>query len=329
MEKIFILGSNSFSGSYFIDYLLKKKKKIVGISRSKEKNKIFLTYKNSKLIKNFKFYRLNINNDLSKILNLIKKFKPDYIFNFAAQGMVEESWLYPYDWYLTNTLTQIKFLEEIKFLKFIKKYIQFSTPEVYGNCKNKIRENNFFNPSTPYANSRACADIHLLNLYKNYNFPAIITRTANVYGESQDIYRIVPKTIFSLIFNKKIYLDGEGKSVRSFIHIQDVCDALFKIMKKGIIGDTYHISTNKFISIQNLCNKICYKIKGNPKNIVLQKKDRMGKDQCYKLSSDKIRSKLYWKENISLEDGLEKTVFWFMNNLKKIAEKDLTYNHKK
>ena len=243
--------------------------------------------------------------------------------------MVEESWYNPYDWYLTNTLNQIKFLEEIKFMGFIKKYIHFSTPEVYGNFSNNLRENNYFNPSTPYANSRACADIHLINLQKNYKFPAIITRTANVYGESQDIYRIIPKTICSLILGKKVFLDGRGKSIRSFIYMLDVCDALYKIMKKGITGNTYHISTNKFISIKSLCEKIAKKIKVNTKNLVLVDKDRMSKDHTYKLSSVKIRSNLNWTDKISLDDGLSRTISWCMNNLSKISEKDFTHRHRK
>ncbi len=329
MERIFILGSNSFSGSFFINYLLNKKKKIIGISRSKEKKNFFLSYKQNKYLKNFKFYSLDLNKDLRNIIFLIRKFKPKYIFNFAAQGMVEESWNNPQDWYLTNTMSQIKLLEEIRSFKFIKKYINFSTPEVYGNFSKNLVENNIFNPSTPYANSRVCTDIHLLNLQKNFNFPAIITRTANVFGETQDIYRIIPKTICSLLLNKKIYLDGEGKSIRSFIYMKDVCDALFQIMNKGVIGETYHISTNNFVSIKSLCNKIAKKIHKNKKNIILIKKDRVGKDQSYKLSSKKIRSKFKWKDKVSLDNGLDRTIAWCLDNLKKISKKEFSYKHKK
>ncbi len=329
MEKIFVLGSNSFSGSYFINFLLKRKKKIIGISRSKEKKRYFLSYIDSKNRKNFRFYKLDLNNNLNQILNLIKKFKPKYIFNFIAQGMVEESWYNPQDWYLTNTLNQIKFLEKIRKFKFIKKYINFSTPEVYGTFSKSLVENNFFKPSTPYANSRACTDLHLLNMQKYFDFPAIITRTSNVYGETQDIYRIIPKTICSLILNKKIYLDGKGKSVRSFIHMEDVSEALLKIMKKGSIGETYHISTNSFISIESLCKKIASKLKLGHKNILLVKKDRIGKDLFYKLNSKKIRSKLKWKDRIPLDKGLDRTINWCFQNLKRISNKDFYYSHKK
>ena len=182
MEKIFVLGSNSFSGSYFINFLLKRKKKIIGVSRSKEKKRYLLSYINSENRSNFTFYKLDLNNNLNQILDLIKKFKPKYVFNFIAQGMVEESWHNPQDWYLTNTLNQIKFLEKIRRFKFIKRYINFSTPEVYGNFSKSLEENNLFKPSTPYANSRACADLHLLNMHKQFDLPAIITRTTNVYG---------------------------------------------------------------------------------------------------------------------------------------------------
>ena len=111
--------------------------------------------------------------------------------------------------------------------------------------------------------------------------------------------------------------------------MKDVCDALFQIMNKGVIGETYHISTNNFVSIKSLCNKIAKKIHKNKKNIILIKKDRVGKDQSYKLSSKKIRSKFKWKDKVSLDNGLDRTIAWCLDNLKKISKKEFSYKHKK
>ena len=140
MKKIIlVIGSNSLSGSHFVNLLLKKNFKVIGISRSKEPIKCYLPYKDNEKFYNFKFYRKDLNKNLTEIIKIISKNKIKYIVNFASQGMVAESWENPKDWYLTNTLSQINFFQELK-KKNIKKYLHISTPEVYGSSKKKIYE---------------------------------------------------------------------------------------------------------------------------------------------------------------------------------------------
>ena len=147
---ILILGSNSFAGSNFCDHLLNKKIKVIGVSRSKEINKIFLKYKSNKYYKkNFSFHKVDLNKNLNKLIKLIKIKKIKYIVNFASQGMVAESWNKPWDWYNTNVVSFSKLTNQLKDLKLIK-FLNFSTPEVYGNTVSRIKENIIFNPSTPY-----------------------------------------------------------------------------------------------------------------------------------------------------------------------------------
>ena len=183
MNKILIIGSNSFGGSDFADFLLSKKFKVFGISRKYEIDKEHLRYKNNKYIKNFKFYKINLNirKDIKKLIQIIKKEKISYIINFAAQGMVAESWINPEDWYLTNVVSNSILIKELSKLK-IKKYINFSTPEVYGNTPSLKRESNIFTPTTPYAISRSAQDLNLIAYFKTYNFPVVFTRAANIYG---------------------------------------------------------------------------------------------------------------------------------------------------
>ena len=143
---ILIIGSNSFAGSNFCDYLLGKKFNVIGVSRSKEINQIFLKYKNNNHYKkNFSFYKIDINKDkdILKLIKIIKIKKIKYIINFASQGMVAESWLKPWDWYNTNVVSFSKLINKLKNLK-ITKFLNFSTPEVYGSTEKEIKENNFF-----------------------------------------------------------------------------------------------------------------------------------------------------------------------------------------
>jgi dTDP-glucose 4,6-dehydratase len=323
-----ILGSSSFSGSNFVDYLLSKNKKVIGVGRSSKINNLFLAYNKNKNIKNFKYFKIDINKDELKFLKLIKKHKFKYVVNFIAQGMVAESWVHPLDWYNTNVLSQIKIIEMIRKNLKLKKYIHFTTPEVYGSIKNWFKETNVFNPSTPYAVSRSCTDSHLLAINKNFKFPCILTRASNVYGKYQQLYRIVPRSILFPLLNKKITIDGIGDTKRSFIHIKDVCDALYLILNKGKIGETYHISTNKIISIKNLVFKIIKKIKLNPIKFIEFSKEREGKDKFYVLSSEKIR-KLGWTEKVNLNDGLDETILWVLKNFTILKKQHLYYRHKK
>jgi dTDP-glucose 4,6-dehydratase len=327
--KVLVLGSNSFSGANFVNYALNSDCSVLGISRSQQPNDVFLPYADNSFSKDyFKFYQLNINSDLNKIISLINQEKPEYIFNFAAQSMVAESWDTPEHWMMTNVVSTTNLLNSLKDCKFIKKYVHISTPEVYGSCSGYTTENIFYNPSTPYAVSRASADMILKIFVDNYHFPAVITRAANVYGAGQQLYRIIPRTIMHIIQGKKIDLHGGGKSERSFIHINDVADATMKVALKGVIGESYHISTKSTISIKALVNLICEKMNVEFGDYVRIVEDRLGKDEAYLLDSRKIRSTLFWNDSISLQYGIDEMIFWVKNNIETLERQPNTYVHK-
>ena len=324
----FILGSNSFTGSHFVKYLIKKKHKVICTSRSKEPKQHFLAYEKNNAYSTF--YQLDINKNLKKIINLIKKKKPNYIINFASQSMVGQSWNYPIDWYNTNIISSVKLIEGIKKIGFIKKFVHISTPEVYGNTKYNLIENFDFNPTTPYAISRACFDNHLLSMFKYFNFPVVFTRASNVYGPCQKLYRIIPASIISASSNIKLKLDGGGNSKRNFIYVDDVVNATYKIALKGKKGESYHISSKEIISIKNLVKKV-FKISKSKKynKNVHNTSERVGKDRIYFLNSNKLRKELKWRSKVNLDDGIKKTLIWFNQNKKKIIKSKKLYIHKK
>ena len=328
-KKFLVLGSNSFSGSNFINFLLNKNCKVVGVSRSPEFKKIYLPYKNSYSLKTFKFYKIDINTELVKLKSLVNKFKPDYVVNYIAQGMVAQSWLFPEDWYNTNVVAQVRLYRELSRFKFIKKFIHVTTPEVYGSTKDQIKENFNFNPSTPYAISRAATDLHLMKYFENFKLPIIFTRTSNVYGPHQQLYRIIPKTLLFSKLKKKINLHGGGKSKRAFIFVDDASAATYLISLRGKIGNTYHISTNKIISIKHLVKKISKITRKKFTNLVNISKERIGKDNYYILNSTKISRELNWKPKIDIETGLKKTQDWIDNNFAILKKEKTNYIHKK
>lgn len=295
--KIAIFGSNSFSGSNAVSFFSKRGFDVYSFSK---------TRKNI----NENFYKFNINNkkDIKKAINIIKQKKIKFIINYISKSLVEESWKKPEDWLITNSLSLPMFYIHLSKIKNIKKIIHFSTPEVYGNTTKKIDETAPFNPSTPYALSRVTADMTANLLFKNFNLPIIITRTSNVYGEGQENFRIIPKTINFLKKNKKIPLHGAGKTKRNFIHIDDVNEALYLLLYRGKNGETYNITGNDFISIKDLVRIISNIQNKNFKKHTKNVKDRKGKDLNYILSNKKIK-KLRWspkkKLNIELKNMIK------------------------
>ena len=209
------------------------------------------------------------------------------------------------------------------------KLIHISTPEVYGNIEKVTFENSSYNPTTPYAASRVTADhfLNLLYLQKKINYSLV--RASNVYGEHQRLYRIIPKTIFSILKQKKINLHGGGISKRNFIHIDDVLKATLKIMTLGKNGEAYHVSGDSMISIKNLVNKICNKMGYKFEKLVNKSKERKGKDKYYFLSSKKIKKELKWSQKISLDSGLDRCIAWITKNKFFFRNSDLKYHHKK
>ena len=329
MSRFLVIGSNSFSGASFIKHLLENEHDVVGVSRSEELNKVYLPYTwDESIIHNFKFEQIDINHDLEKLEILVNEFQPEFIVNFAAQGMVAQSWLTPEDWYQTNVVGQVKLHDYFRKLDCIKRYVHVSTPEAYGSTDGWIKENYHFSPSTPYAVSRAACDLHLLSFFRAYKFPVVFTRAANVYGEGQQLYRIIPRTLIFARLGEKLQLHGGGHSVRSFIHINDVADATLKISLNGCNGDTYHISTNETVSIRELVEKICNMTDIKFNDLVEETDDRLGKDQSYLLDSTKLRDELNWSDAISLEAGIKKTLTWVDDNLSCLKSLPMDYKHK-
>lgn len=328
--KIAVIGSNSFSGSSFINYCLNKNVNTIGISRSSEKNLYLLKYKLNTNIKKFKFYKLDLNKNLQKIVKILKKNKITHVVDFSGQGMVNESWNYPHQWFQTNVTSKISLIEEIKKKLKIKKYIKISTPEVYGSHKKKIKETFAHNPSTPYALSHSTFDKFLKLQYNTFKFPYLILRFSNFYGEHQPIYRIIPKTIYSILTSKKLKVHGQGKSKRSFIYIDDFCAAIYNsCIKKKLVGETINFSSKEIISIKDLIKKICLIMNYDYNKLIKNVPDRIGKDQKYLMSSKKAKLKVNWTNKISLKNGLIKTIKWYKLNRFKLKKMDLNYIHKK
>ncbi|HEV2726983.1 MAG TPA: GDP-mannose 4,6-dehydratase, partial [Solirubrobacterales bacterium] len=207
MAKYCVIGSNSFSGQDFVDLLLDEpSREVIGISRSAEAPDHMLRYKQRADLSRFRFHRFDMNRDAEALLAFLDRERPDYIVNFAAQSEVAPSWEHPEHWFETNTVGLAKLVNHLRRQDWLKRYLHISSPEAYGSCVGTVTEETPDDPSTPYAASKAAADM-LIGVYqKQYGFPAMYIRATNVYGARQQLFKIIPRTAIFLKRGRRIQL---------------------------------------------------------------------------------------------------------------------------
>ena len=321
MKKIIVTGGLGFIGSNLIALLLKKKFKVINIDKVSYSSNFYNTkeYNNNK---NYKFIKCSLSNQ-KKLLNIFKKYKPNCIFNLAAETHVDRSIDGPKNFIDSNIYGVFSLLEVCKkFLKIKKnfKLIHISTDEVYGDIpKGKSKETDKYKPSSPYAASKASSDHLVFSYIRTFNIPAIITNCSNNYGPKQHPEKLIPKIIYNIFHNKVLPIYGEGLNIREWIYVEDHCDALLKIFQKGKLGNFYNIGSNINLKNKNLVKKILKVAKLKVrigKNVKIKfVKDRPGHDVRYSLNSSKINKNINWKSKTSLNEGLKKTISWYLNNI--------------
>ncbi len=316
MNTIIVTGGLGFIGSNLIKLLNRKNYYIINIDKINYSS----NFQNIPVnIQNYKFYKEDINNR-SAIRNIINKYNPKIIYNLAAETHVDRSIDDPKNFINSNILGIYNLLEVIRNLKKKLKFIQVSTDEVYGDIKNKrsSKELDAYNPSSPYAASKASGDLLIKSYIRTYKISAIITNCCNNYGPNQYPEKLIPTIIYNLMIENEIPIYGSGKNIREWIYVKDHCNALIKIGQKGLVGENYNIGSGKIfnnIEIAKIIIKIFseiknkYQYKGRIKFI----KDRPGHDVKYSLNSHKIKKELNWKCETNFNNGIKKTIEWYLN----------------
>ena len=308
--KLLVTGGLGFIGSNFIDKLLENNNDIeitnvdAELYGSDHRNLSEITNSNK-----YNFVKGNISN---------KKFmeeqisKCDAVVNFAAESHVDRSINDANPFLVSNIRGAFTILDIITNQK--KRMIQISTDEVFGSLsQGTASEQSKFNPSSPYAATKAAAEL-LMNSYSiTFNSDIIITRCTNNFGPRQFVEKLIPKIIILANKNIKIPIYGKGKNIRDWIFVEDHCDAIETVLFKGKSGDSYNISANNEIDNLTIVKKIL-KIMGKSEDLIEFVEDRPGHDFRYSMTSKKIDNELGWKVNTSFDEGLEKTIQWYMNN---------------
>ncbi len=318
MKRFIVTGGYGFIGSNLIRLLLKKKFSVLNIdSLSYSAQKYNLKDIKSK---NYSFKKIDINNK-KEIIKILNKYKPDGIFNLAADTHVDRSIDDSFNFIKNNILGVYNLLEALKNYKRRIKLVHISTDEVYGDIpgSKKSNENFPYHPSSPYSASKASSD-HLISAYiRTYKINAVISNCSNNYGPRQFPEKLIPKMIYNILNNKPLPIYAKGKNTREWIYVDDHCEALIKLFFKGKSGEKYNIGSGINCSNTLLVKKIlkifaAKKIKIGKKVKIIFVKDRPGHDFRYSLNSNKIKRKLKWRPKITFDQGISKTINWYIEN---------------
>ena len=308
--KLLVTGGLGFIGSNFILKTLHENEgfDIVNVDAELAGSNI-KNLSQVKNLKNYEYVKGNITN--RKLMeDLIKNC--DVVVNFAAESFVDRSINDANPFLVSNIRGAYTILDIITKQK--KRMIQISTDEVFGSLSNETAtEESKFNPSSPYAATKAAAELLINSYFTTFNSDVIITRCTNNYGPRQFAEKLVPKTIILAYHNKKIPIYGNGKNIRDWMYVDDHCDAVLSALHHGKSGESYNISANNEIDNLAIVRKIL-EIMNKPETLIEFVEDRPGHDLRYSLDSTKISDQLGWKGKLSFEEGLEKTVQWYLDN---------------
>lgn len=315
MNNLLVTGGAGFIGSNFIRYLLREYPDSIIINLDK------LTYagnlENLKTVennRNYTFIRGSICN--KELLDyVLTKYRIDCVVNFAAESHVDRSILGPEVFVETN-IRGAQILLDMARNHNIKKFVQISTDEVYG----ELGETGYFieetslAPNSPYSASKASADMLCRAYFRTYGLPVIITRCSNNYGPYQFPEKLIPLMIYKASENEKLPVYGDGTNVRDWIYVLDHCKAIDIVAKRGKDGEVYNIGGNSERQNIEIVRLIIDKL-GKSEDLIQFVKDRPGHDKRYAMDISKIKRELGWKPEYSFEEGIEKTIEWYLENM--------------
>ena len=341
-KRIMITGGAGFIGSAIIRFLIYKKKcKVLNFDKITYAGNLS-SLKNISKNSRYYFVKGDICNQ-NLVTKTIREFKPDAVMHLAAETHVDRSIDSPKVFIKTNILGTFVLLESAKQYwqslnsdsKNNFRFHHISTDEVYGSVKGGklFNEDSAYNPSSPYSASKASSDHLTRAWHRTYYFPIIITNCSNNYGPYQMPDKLIPLVIVNALMNKPLPVYGNGKHYRDWLHVDDHVRALYKVITKGSIGETYNISSGNEKTNIEVVKKICeildeikprlVKSKKNKKKINSYKSlicyvpDRPGHDQRYGIDNSKICKNLNWTSKEPFNVGLRKTVEWYLNNFER------------
>lgn len=314
---IIVTGGAGFIGSNFIYYMLKKhpSDRIICVDKLTYAGNLE-TLEAAMEKKNFKFIRADIA-DRQAVYRIFEQEKPDIVVNFAAESHVDRSIENPEIFLQTNVIGTIVLLDACRRYG-IDRYHQVSTDEVYGDLP-LDRPDLFFTEETnlktssPYSASKAGADLLVMAYHRTYKIPTTISRCSNNYGPYHFPEKLIPLMIINALSDKKLPVYGDGKNVRDWLYVEDHCRAIDLILQKGRVGEVYNIGGHNERANIDVVKTILKEL-GKPEDLIEHVTDRKGHDRRYAIDPTKIHTELGWEPETKFEDGIKKTVKWYLEH---------------
>ena len=338
-KRILITGGGGFIGGFLVKRLLENNEiSIVNIDKCSHVTDWHNLEKFSSFI-NYKFYKLDLSN-YQETEKIVKDFKPNIIFHFAAESHVDNSIVYPIEFIRSNIIGTFNLLEASKNLikdneKFKKNFLFYhiSTDEVFGSAEREVLfdESSKYDPRSPYSATKASSDHLVSSWHHTFDIPIVITNCSNNFGPRQHPEKLIPKAIYNSFYNEKIPLYGNGLNIRDWLFVEDHIDAILMVARSGKIGQKYCIGGSNQIRNRDLLELICSKMdkripnKAPHKRLITLVRDRPGHDKRYAINSSKIKNELGWFAKYDLDRGLDITVDWYLKNIKWFSNKNLDY----
>ena len=307
MMTVFVTGGVGFIGSNFVHYLKQSGYYDIVILDK-------LTYAASTDNLNPHTFPIEIVDIANKkqLERVFQKYRPRFIFHFAAESHVDNSIEDAIPFVETNVTGTLNLLE-LSVMYKVEKFHHISTDEVYGALgydDPPFTEETPYNPQNPYSASKASSDHFVTSFNNTYGLPTIITNCSNNYGPRQNSEKLIPKTILNIINNKKIPIYAQGQNIRDWIYVEDHCRAILDVWYGGGIGQKYNIGGECEVKNIDLV-KIIIKLMGASEDLIEFVDDRPGHDLRYAINNAKIENTVGFKPRYSLEDGLQKTIKWY------------------
>ncbi len=323
-----VIGSNCFTGSSLVDGLLETHPdaRVIGISRSPEYAEPFLPYKRRRQA-NFTFHRIDLVKDFTRLVELLNQEEPAVVFNVAALSEVALSNERPVEYFETNTVGVVRLADFLRRAPYLERYVHVSSAEMLGPCHAPATESAPLLPSTPYAVSKAAADMYLETLDRNFGFKSLVCRSTNVYGKHQQLFKIIPRTVIYLKLNRIIELHGGGTSIKSFVHIRDVVRGMLMALERNASG-VFHFSTDDDRTVAGIVRAVCARMGRDYEKSTRVVGERLGQDARYWLDCRKARDELKWEPRVDFNAAVDEVIEWIESNWSFIAEQPLNYVHK-
>lgn len=314
-KNILVTGGLGFIGSNFINYLYNNttNNKIINIDKCNYCSNILNINDNIRKSDRYVEFLMSVSEE-DKVLKILNDYNIDLIVHFAAQSHVTLSFSNTNEFIQDNIVSSFHLLQAVKIYNKLKLFINISTDEVYGETSlsnnTQMKESDILNPTNPYSASKACIEM-IANAYVySYNLPLITIRSNNVYGINQYHEKVLPKFIKLLNDNKKLTIEGDGSHKRTFIHVNDVCNAIFAVIKRGKINEIYNIGNNDDeYAIMDVAKLLIYKMKNTQEydKYIEYIKDRDYDDKRYFINYDKIKS-LDWNHRKKFVDEIDSLI---------------------